>query len=98
MNKMMKETYEWAKNDYLSHRLRFCLEMFAWFVGFCCCVTMALTVPNPPLIKIYPLWILCCVIYAWSAWTRNSLGIMVNSILVATVDLFGLTRLLLQGI
>lgn len=96
--KMLTSIYEWAKHDYTSYPLRFILEVFAWLVGMFCCITMALTVPNPPLLMLYPLWMLCCSVYAWSAWTRGSLGIMANSMLVAAVDGFGLIRLLLQGV
>lgn len=90
----IKGIVEWVKQDYQQYPTRFCLEVFAWVVSISCCITMALTVPNPPLIKIYPLWIMCCSIYAWAAYTRGSFGILANSLFVALIDAVGFIRIL----
>jgi hypothetical protein len=59
-----------------------------------CAFTMAVTVPNPPLIIMYPVWISGCAIYAWSSWTRGSFGMLANYCLLVTIDIIGLVRLL----
>jgi hypothetical protein len=57
---------------------------------------MALTVPNPPLIVLYPIWILGCAMYAWAAWTRGSFGMLANYLLLVTIDSVGLIRMILH--
>ena len=56
---------------------------------------MAFTVPNPPLLALYPVWILGCSLYAWASWTRKSFGMLANYILLVTIDSVGLVRMLM---
>jgi hypothetical protein len=55
---------------------------------------MALTVPNPPLLALYPVWIGGCALYAWASYTRKSFGMLANYILLTTIDTVGLVRML----
>jgi len=55
---------------------------------------MAITVPNPPLLVLYPIWILGCVMYAWASFTRKSFGMLANYLLLVTIDTVGLLRML----
>ena len=87
-------TFQWIKDDYKSHRIRFCLEVIAWAISISCSITMALTVPNPPLLTLYPIWILGCAIYAGCAYSRNSFGMLANYLLLTTIDTIGLVRML----
>jgi len=73
--------YKWAKNDFRSWPLRFTLEITAWMLSILCSVWMALTVPHPPFMILYPLFIIQCSIFAWSAWTRKSTGLVANYLL-----------------
>jgi len=57
---------------------------------------MAATVPTPPLLVMYPVWILGCAMYAWASWTRKSFGMLANYILLVTIDSVGLIRMLTQ--
>jgi hypothetical protein len=95
----MKETFHttlsWIKDDWSSNKFRFVVEVIAWMLSILCSVIMALTVPNPPLLLLYPLWIAGCSLYAWAAFTRRSFGMLANYMLLATIDLVGLTRMLL---
>ena len=88
--------YNWAKNDYNEWPLRFFLEILAWFASICCAITMALTVPNPPLIYLYPFFMGQCLIFGWAAWTRKSTGMMANYLLLVTIDSVGLARMLIS--
>jgi hypothetical protein len=54
---------------------------------------MAATVPTPPLIWIYPRFIIGCVMYAWAAWTRQSFGMLANYLLLVTIDTVALARM-----
>ena len=87
-------TLRWIKDDWQSHRLRFIVEVIAWAISIGCSLTMAITVPNPPLLILYPVWISGCAMYAWAAYTRKSFGMLANYILLTTIDTVGLIRML----
>jgi len=91
-----KPTFDWIKDDYKSDRVRFCLEVIAWAISIGCSITMALTVPTPPLLALYPVWIAGCAIYAWCAYSRGSFGMLANYILLTTIDTIGLIRMLVS--
>jgi hypothetical protein len=94
MNNIVNHSVEWIRDDWSSGRLRFIVELVAWAISIGCSITMALTVPNPPLLILYPIWILGCALYAWAAWTRKSFGMLANYILLTTIDTIGLVRML----
>jgi hypothetical protein len=87
-------TIQWIRDDWHSHPLRFCVELLAWAISIGCSITMAATVPTPPLIVLYPIWISGCAMYAWASWTRKSFGMLANYILLTTIDTIGLVRML----
>lgn len=88
--------FDWIKDDWKSNPFRFCIEVVAWAISIGCALTMAVTVPTPPLLVLYPIWILGCSMYAWAAWTRRSFGMLANYILLTTIDTVGLTRMIIQ--
>lgn len=90
----LRPTLEWIKDDWKSNPLRFSIELLAWGISIGCSITMAVTVPNPPLIVLYPIWIGGCALYAWAAWTRKSFGMLANYLLLTTIDTIGLIRML----
>lgn len=89
-------TIQWIKDDYRSHPFRFVLELLAWAISIGCSITMAITVPNPPLILLYPVWISGCAIYAYAAYSRKSFGMLANYVLLTSIDTFGLVRMLVS--
>lgn len=89
-----RSTWQFAKEDFQTWPLRFSLELFAWALSIGCSLTMAMTVPTPPLLFLYPIWITGCAIYAWAAWTRGSFGMIANYLLLVTIDLVGLVRMI----
>jgi hypothetical protein len=86
--------YNWAKQDFKEWPLRFVLEITAWMLSIVCSITMAITVPHPPFLILYPLFIFQCAIFCWAAWTRRSTGMMANYLLLVTIDSIALIRLL----
>jgi len=94
MNDLFYNLFDWIRDDWRSCRFRFIIELLAWAISIGCSVTMALTVPNPPLLVLYPVWILGCALYAWASWTRKSFGMLANYILLTTIDTIGLIRML----
>ena len=96
MNNILLGIFDWIRNDYRTHPVRFLIEVLAWAISIGCSVTMAATAPNPPLLVLYPVWITGCALYAWAAWTRRSFGMLANYLLLVTIDSIGLTRMLLN--
>ena len=94
MNDLFYNLFDWIRDDWRSGRSRFIVELLAWAISIGCSVTMALTVPNPPLLVLYPVWILGCALYAWASWTRKSFGMLANYILLTVIDTVGLVRML----
>ena len=95
MNDIFHGIFSWIKDDYKTNRFRFCVEVLAWAISIGCSITMAITVPNPPLIMLYPVWITGCALYSWAAFTRKSFGMLANYILLTTIDSVGLIRMLM---
>jgi hypothetical protein len=87
-------TIEWIKDDWKSHPFRFVVEVVAWAISIGCSLVMALTVPTPPLLILYPVWILGCALYGWAAYTRKSFGMLANYILLTTIDTVGLLNMI----
>jgi hypothetical protein len=94
MIELFRPTFEWIRNDYRTNRFRFFIELCAWAISIGCSITMAATVPHPPLLVLYPIWIAGCAMYAWAAWTRKSFGMLANYVLLTTIDTIGLLRML----
>lgn len=96
MNEIVHNTLLWIKEDWRSNPLRCFLEILAWVLSITCSVTMMLTVPTPPFLILYPLFILQCAIFAWAAWTRKSLGMLANYMLLVTIDSVALFRMMIM--
>ena len=94
MNDLFAGIFGWIKDDWRSHKFRFVVECLAWAISIGCSITMATTVPNPPLLLLYPIWITGCSLYAWAAWTRRSFGMLANYLLLTTIDSIGLLRMI----
>lgn len=96
MNDILLDTYRWIKDDWVSNRFRFCVELLAWCISIGCSLTMAITVPNPPLLYLYPIWIFGCGLYGWAAFTRKSFGMLANYLLLVSIDTVGVVRMFLN--
>lgn len=92
-----KPTFEWIRDDYRTYPLRFCIELLAWLLSIGCSFVMAITVPNPPLIFMYPFWMFGCSLYAWAAYSRKSFGMLANYALLMSIDSVGLIRMIVNG-
>jgi hypothetical protein len=91
---IFQPTLRWIRDDWYSGKFRFIIELLAWAISIGCAIAMAVTVPNPPLLVLYPIWILGCAMYAWAAYTRKSFGMLANYLLLVTIDIVGLLRML----
>jgi hypothetical protein len=95
LDNLFKPTFDWIKDDFKSNPFRFFIELVAWAISIGCSIVMALTVPNPPLLALYPVWILGCSLYAWASFTRKSFGMLANYLLLVTIDSVGLFRMII---
>ena len=94
MFKWFDGTLNWIRSDYATYPARFIVEVFAWGLSISCSIIMAFTVPTPPFLLLYPLFITQCLVFAWSAWTRKSFGMIANYILLVSIDSIALIRLI----
>ena len=94
-NDFLKPTLDWIYAEFKSYRIRFVLELLAWGLSIGCSIAMAVTVPNPPLLWLYPVWIIGCSLYAWAAFSRRSFGMLANYMLLVGIDSVGLVRMLI---
>ena len=94
MNDLILRGFNWILDDWKSGRVRFIVECVAWAISIGCAIAMAATVPTPPLLILYPIWITGCAMYAWAAVTRKSFGMLANYLLLTTMDIVGLIRML----
>jgi hypothetical protein len=92
---LFKPTIDWIQDDFRSNPFRFCVELLAWAISIGCSITMAVTVPSPPLLVLYPIWISGCAMYAWASYTRKSFGMLANYILLVSIDTIGLIRMVM---
>lgn len=92
---MLARVFNWISDDYKTHPFRFFIEILAWAISIGCSLTMAVTVPNPPLLALYPVWIIGCGLYTWAAFSRKSFGMLANYLLLMTIDTVGLIRMIL---
>jgi hypothetical protein len=95
-NDFLTPTVDWIKDDYNTNPFRFGVELVAWAISIGCAIAMAVTVPTPPLLVLYPMWIAGCAMYAWAAYTRKSFGMLANYMLLVGIDTVGLTRMLIS--
>lgn len=91
----VRATWHYIARDYAEWPFRFYVEVLAWSFSIGCAITMAATVPNPPLVPLYVVWISGCTMYAWAAWTRGSFGMLANYIGMTLIDSVGLYRMLM---
>ena len=89
-------TLEWISADYQTNSFRFIVEVVACALSIGCSIVMALTVPNPPLLELYIVWISGCLMYTWSAWTRGSFGMLANYLALVVIDIVGLVRIIIS--
>ena len=94
INNAFGDVWQWAKRDFVEYPLRFVLEILAWVMSIGCAVILAVTVPTPPWLLLYPTFIAQCAIFGWAAWSRGSVGMVSNYLLLVAIDSVALFRLI----
>jgi len=70
------------------------METINWALNFAVAMTFTLTVPNVPLLLVYPMFFTALSISIYSAISRGSFGILITSITIFLIDLVGYYKLL----
>jgi hypothetical protein len=96
MKKLIASVVGYIRDDWQENPVRCVLEILAWFMSIGCALTMALTVPTPPFLILYPIFITQCAIFAWASKTRGSTGMLANYLLLVTIDSVALVKMWLQ--
>jgi hypothetical protein len=78
--------------DWVSNRVRFCAEVFAWACSVVSAIIFAATVPNIPVVPLYSIFITGCVCSAYACYNRRSFGLLANSVFLIIIDGIGLIR------
>jgi len=89
-------SWQYVKEDWKGHRVRFCAEVFAWACSVVSAIMFAATVPNIPVVPLYSIFIAGCCASAWACWTRRSFGLLANSAFLVTIDGIGLIRFVMS--
>jgi hypothetical protein len=97
MKALISSVVDYIREDWAENKIRTVLEVTAWFTSIGCAVVMALTIPNPPFLILYPLFIAHCAVFAYCAYTRGSTGMLANYLMLTTIDTFALVRLIYNG-
>ena len=90
------QIWDWIEKDFRSYPLRFMIETTAWAFSIGCSLVMAATLPTPPLLILYPVWITGCAMYAWAAWDRKSFGMLANYLVLVGIDSVGLLSMMIN--
>jgi hypothetical protein len=91
----LKEIKNYILDDYRSSKLRFFLEVYTWSVSLVTSIIFALTVPTIPVIPLYSIYISGCIAASYCAWSRGSFGLLINYLILVSIDAFGLINYLI---
>jgi hypothetical protein len=94
MMEPIRNIWEWIKQDWRSHPLRFTLELICWMDSLACAVIVNSTVPTVPWLILYPLWVGGTAGYAWCAYSRGSFGMLATGLMIASMDTVGWMKML----
>lgn len=97
MKALISSVADYIREDWAENKIRTVLEITAWITSIACSIVMAFTLPNPPFLILYPLFISHCAVFAYCAYTRDSTGMLANYIMLSTIDTFALVRLFLKS-
>lgn len=89
------KTIKFFQQDWRSNPVRLVMETVNWALNFAVAMTFTLTVPNVPLLLVYPMFFTALSISIYSAISRGSFGLLITSITIFLIDLVGYYKLLM---
>lgn len=96
MANLWKLFIDYVRNDWESSPTRTILELYGWAASTFSSIIFALTVPNPPFMILYPLWLSALFALTYCAFTRGSVGMVALNVSMILIDLLGYGRLIAQ--
>ena len=94
MKDQLYNIWDWIKEDWKTHPIRFCLEVACWINNLLIAIIFNSTVPNLPFLLLYPMWVGGSLTYAWCAWSRGSFGMLATGLMIASMDCVGWIKVL----
>jgi hypothetical protein len=89
-----QKTLEFLQADWKSNPLRLTLETVNWALNLAIALIFAITIPDVPLLIVYPIFFVALSISIYSAISRGSFGLLITSITLYIIDIIGFIRLL----
>jgi hypothetical protein len=90
-------TLKFLQDDWKSNPLRLAMETVNWALNLAIALIFTITVPNVPLLIVYPIFFVALSISIYSAISRGSFGLLVTSITLFIIDAIGFIRLLFNS-
>jgi hypothetical protein len=87
---------DYVRRDWASSPVRVILELYGWFMTTSSSLIFAFTVPHPPFMLLYPIWLTALAALTYCALSRGSVGMVALNISMIVIDLIGYGRLLAQ--
>jgi len=88
------KTLQFLQADWQSNPLRLALETVNWALNLAIALIFAITIPNVPLLIVYPIFFAALSISIYTAISRGSFGLLITSITLYIIDIIGFIRLL----
>jgi hypothetical protein len=93
---LMRMLADYVKRDWNSHPTRVIAELYGWAISTGSSIVFALTVPHPPFLMLYPLWLSGLFALTFCAFSRGSVGMVALNISMIIIDMIGYGRLIAQ--
>jgi hypothetical protein len=91
-----QKTLEFLQADWKSDPLRLTLETVNWALNLAIALIFAITIPDVPLLMVYPIFFVALSISIYSAISRGSFGLLITSVTLFIIDAVAYYRLLSQ--
>lgn len=89
------DTVAFICNDWKSNPFRLCLETVNWALNVAIALIFTITIPDVPLLLVYPMFLVALSISIYSALSRGSFGLLITSVTMLLIDLIGYYKLLM---
>jgi hypothetical protein len=86
----------WVKADWQANPWRLAAETYNAFTALATAIIFAFMAPNVPYEITYPLWLSGTFLMIFCGISRGSFGMVVMSIVMTIIDVYGYARLLLS--
>ena len=87
----------YIKEDWKAHPTRLVAEIYNWSVSAIGSLIFAITVPNPPFMVLYPLWLSGIFLMIFCVYSRGSVGLVALYTTLFLIDGTGYLKLILQS-